>query len=617
MLLRSGPLELDPQAERVSCDGGWVELPKLSYRLLLALVTRAPHTVSKDELIQSVWARTAVSDETLAQRARLLRQALAPAAGDSSAHWLVAVRGEGYRWQLPVERVPRLAVTQGSDGAVEERQARAARRASPWRGWGLVLAGLVLLAASIGWWTAQRPMPPVDAGEGRELITVAVLPFEAEADQSHVALGLEDALRSRLTAVPGLAVRSRTRLSGQAEVPKADALVGGRLTRASDGQLQLALELADAGSQTLLWADSFEADLSVGSLFDLQAQVAARVSSALIDEASAAVQPPARNGDRLPTDSIAAYELYLLGRYHTFRQTLPDLRQAVEHLETAVGIDPQFAQAWAALGWAYTFLGTSYGALTPSEAYPSAREAALRALSLAPNLADARSLHADILTWYDWDFPAAEAEYQQALAQDPYNTLGYALLLSVLERHEEAIAMVERRLAVSADDPYVHANAAWRYLNANRLPQAISAARRAESHPDAAAVLGRALLASGEVEQAIEVFEEDVARRARAPGQLANLAVGYYAAGNREGGDAIAGELAQQAQERYVSSVLLARVAFAGGHVDEGFAYLEAGLEGRSRGMIFLPLLRELAGVRSDPRYISLLRRMGLRSADS
>ena len=133
----------------------------------------------------------------------------------------------------------------------------------------------------------------------------------------------------------------------------------------------------------------------------------------------------------------------------------------------------KFAEAYATLGWTYSFLGTGYGRRLPEDVYPMAKEAALRAIAIDSKLADARSLYADILTWYDWDFDAAEREYLKTIELDPFNTLGYALYLSTQQRHDEAIAAVERRIAANPNDPYVQVNAGWRYLNARLYDKAI------------------------------------------------------------------------------------------------------------------------------------------------
>ncbi len=613
MVLRSGSIEIDPEREHVAVDGVPLTLPALSYRLLLELVTRAPDTVSKDELIAAVWASRAVTDETLAQRVRLLRQALGDQASAGPEALLTAVRGRGYRWQLPVERLPRLAATRPSGGASRAELAAGTDRSR--RGW-LLWAMVLMLAVSLGWWlTPSNPSRVADS-----LRTVVVLPFESSAAQSHVALAMEEALRSWLTAVPDLAVRSRAasvRYQADDGLPAAnarsavDALVSGRVSIDDTGQVRVSIELIEAPTDTLIWSSAFEATRSVDAVFALQARIAGEVGRALAVEAT---PPAAASGgpERLPTTSIEAYDAFLLGRYHTFRQTPADLARAQQHLASAVAIDPEFAEAWASLGWAWSFSGTSYGGLPPRQVYPRAREAALRALSLKPQLGDARSLHADILTWFDWDFVAAEVEYRKALELDAYNTLGYALLLSAQERHAEAIAMIERRLQRDADDPYVLVNAAWRYLNAGDLTKAIAAARLGAEHPDSPAVLGRALLSSGAVAEALEVAKADLARRGREPAQLANLAVASYLSGNRDQGDDLARELEGLVERRYVSPVLLARVALRGGRVDDGFAHLREGLVQRSRGMIFLRVLRALDDHRDDPRYRALLLEMGI-----
>ena len=311
---------------------------------------------------------------------------------------------------------------------------------------------------------------------------------------------MQEELLTRLTDMVDLKVSSRTSVEpyrstslGVPEIAEqigVSAIIEGSV-RVDEDRIRITVQLIDAESDQHLWAENFDRALSVQSVFSIQEEVAHQIALALELEYSKMSGP---GPVQLPTGNLEAYSAYLLGRYHTFRQTPDDLALAVQHLQQATKLDPDFAEAFAALGWAYSFLGTSYGNMLPTEAYPKAKAAALKALALDGDLADARTLYADILTWYDWDFEAAEREYRKTLELDPLNILGYALFLSTQRRHDEAIELIERRLEAQPEEAYVHVNAAWRFLDARQYERAIDEAERAGNHPDARAALGFAWL---------------------------------------------------------------------------------------------------------------------------
>lgn len=597
-LLRVADLVVDLERRSVRRGAQMLDLPDRSFRLLEALIRHAPEQVSKDELIAAVWDDAVVSDETLAQRVRLLRQSL----GDDSQNprYIASVRGRGYR----------LVAALGEPGSIPARR-RPGMMA-------LIAVAAILAGLVLAWQLTQRPGPDKDA---READVLAVLPFtdlSASRDHQFFADGMHEELLSRLAMIDGLAVISRTSVEryrgSDASLPfiarelGADAVIEGSI-RVDGERLRVTVQFIDAESDEHVWARSFDRQLSMQDIFGLQAEVAKQIAEALRLEYADA----ANRGDRLPTDDIEAYNLYLLGRYHTFKQTRKDLEDAVSFLEQAIDIDPEFAAAYAALGWAYSFLGAEYGTQLPDEMYPKAKEAALRAIALDANLADARTLYADILTWYDWDFVAAEREYRKTIELDPLNVLGYALFLSTQERHDEAIAMIERRLAADPDDPFVRINAGWRYLHAGLTDKAIEAAVAADEHHDSSSLLGLSRLAQGDVAAAVEVFEAAIESQGYTPLNVANLAMAYYRHGRRADGETLLRDLEEYAEDNYVSPGLLAGVYFSAGDADQGFALLDRAFEERTRDMIFLRVTETLRGYRDDPRYLALVERVAHR----
>ncbi len=589
-------LVVDLDRETVSRGKDRIDLPELSYRLLAVLVSQAPDLVSKDDLIHAVWGDVVVGDETLSQRVRLLRQALDE--NSQSPRYFESVRGRGYRLICDV-------------GPVGEAAAQSKARV------GLVAFALLTMAAAAIWFFSE----PRDESQGAPPVaSIAVLPFaDLSANQSYgyFADGMQDELLTRLTDIEGLHVSSRTSVepyrSTNLSIPEiaeqldVSTIIEGSV-RVDDDRMRITVQLIEAQTDKHLWADSFDRLLSVQNIFAIQEEVARQIAVALRQEYTDITAPvPVQ----LPTANLDAYTAFLLGRYHTFRQTPEDLEIAVANLELATTLDPNFAEAFAILGWSYSFLGTNYGNLLPGDAYPKAKEAALRAIALDGDLSDARSLYADILTWYDWDFEAAEREYLKTMDLDPLNVLGYALFLSVQERHEEAIELVERRLQANPDDPYVHINAAWRFLSAGHYDRAIQEAELAGGHADARAALGFAWLAKGDTERAIAYFVADLEDRGRSPQQLSNLAATYFRTGHEKQAQVLLTELETMAAARHVSPALLASVYFAAGDADRGFASLQDAVEAQVRDVIFLREWTVLDQWRDDPRYLDLIETIG------
>jgi TolB-like protein/DNA-binding winged helix-turn-helix (wHTH) protein len=591
-------LEVDLDRQTVRRDGLDIELPDLSFRLFAALIRHAPEMVSKDELVQEVWGGVVVSDETLSQRIRLLRQALGE--DGQEPRYITSVRGRGYRLICDV-------------AALESES----ERPSLHRHWPVVLTAIVAMAIAALW-----PIIPGDDVVVPEpmIHSIAVLPFtdlSPNQDHRYFADGMQEELLTRLAKIPDLKVASRTSVEQYRGTTLNLTEIGGALgvgaiiessVRVADERVRITVQLIDAQTDRHLWAESYDRELSVANIFAIQQEVADTISRALTEGHTAA----GADHVQLPTNSLDAYNAYLVGRAHTFAQTPEDLALAIDYLEQAVEIDPEFAEAWASLGWAYSFRGTIYGRQPPREVYPQAKAAVTRALAIDNTLADARDLYADILAWYDWDFAAAEREYKKALELEPLNVLGYALLLSVQQRHEEAIALLEQRIAANPDDAYVRINAGWAYLRDNRFEQAIAEASLAPNHTDARAILGFAAMGMGDIEGSVEIFDESLREQGRRPRHLSNLAIAYFEAGRDEEGRALMAELETAAAAQYVSPDLIADVHFAAGDPDAGFIAMNAAIEARSRGMIFILTNPWLEPYREDPRYAELVQAVGL-----
>ena len=596
--LRVLDIDVDLASGTVWRDGVVIDLPELSFRLLATLVSKAPAMVSKDELISDVWGDVVVSDETLMQRVRLLRQVLRD--DSQNPRYIASVRGRGYRLAAPVEVVAAHTSKQGP---------RTPRR------WVLVAITAVVALAITGWFVGvgDKPQAPT-------IQTIAVLPFSDLSEDKRFGFfadGMQEELLARLAGLEEVAVLSRTSVeryrNTDESIPAisrslgADGIIEGSV-RVSDDRLRITVQLIDGAADQHLWAESYEEALTVENVFAIQETVANSIAGALHTE----FQRRQTDALGLPTSNIGAYNLYLLGRYQTFRQSPENLDLAVQYLLQATEQDPEFAEAYAALGWAYAFQGTGYGRSIPGDVFPLAQKAALRALELDDRLGDAHSLYADILTWYDWRFQLAEIEYQRTMALDPLNVLGYALFLSSQSRHTEAIELAERRLAAAPEDDYSKINVAWIYLRAGRFADTIDIARGVQDHPDADRLLGYGHLGNGEPTAALTAFEKNIRQQGRGQSQLADLAYANFKIGRSTRAEEFLAELESQSDTLFVSSLSLAAIYFAKGDETRGYELLESAVDDRERAVIFLNVSGAFANQRTDPRFIAIRKRIGL-----
>jgi serine/threonine protein kinase/tetratricopeptide (TPR) repeat protein len=368
-----------------------------------------------------------------------------PAARFQSAADLVSALDEG------VGDGPHSTLGSGNSGRPSSRIAigpdvgawpgRTARRAV---GVAAVLAILAIAAYSARS-LRREPLAPNDSA------TIAILPFRSlpdGADSQLLELGLADVLISRLSQLSDVRVLP---LSATERMPSADPQEAGRTLgadRVLTGTLQRDRDRVRASVQLLsiredraIWADTFDADAT--SAFSIQDAVVARVLQEIApqlasDTRARLVDPGTRNS--------AAYESYLRGRAHAAQITGADLARAADSFHRAVALDPQYAEAWAALGSVYRRLPL-VGEVDPKGAFTEAERAARRALDLSPDHAEALLVLGSVAFFYEWDYPRAEELLRRAIARQPGaadQRVYLAHLLSNIGRHDEALAEIAR-----------------------------------------------------------------------------------------------------------------------------------------------------------------------------
>lgn len=413
---RIDDLRVDHGTREVRRADERIELPRLSYQLLMVLADAAPNVVTQEELIERVWAGRIVSPETVTQRVKLLRQAL----GDDAQNprYIALARGEGYRLIAPVESVKTRIAPADDSKLIDRPGRRHAPRAAlililgALTGLSYLIYSIVLLdegTSRTGDLFAEQEIPPN---------SIAVLPFanlgDAEEDD-WLAAGLGDELRAQLARTDGLRVAARTSSVAMAEqVVDAQDMgrnLGVRLlvegsVRRQGSALRVSLTVIDTRSGFANWSTTYQRNSR--DLLAIQKQIALDV----IDNLGPGIDVEADSTEPATTD-VTAYELMLLGRHYEYQvKERPEtdtvaLQRAIDLYSRAVQADPDYAVAWGRLGAALLYRGE----------VDEAEDAVYRALAIDPNLAQVQRVLGDLL-WLRRRDGAGEA-YEKALALNP------------------------------------------------------------------------------------------------------------------------------------------------------------------------------------------------------
>src|SRR6266849_4944585 len=456
---------------------------------------------------------------------------------------------------------------------------------------------------------------------------LAVLPLEnlsPNQEEELFADGMTDALITTLAQIGALRVISRTSVmrykSGRKPLPeiarelKVETVVEGTVLR-SGNRVRIAAQLIHAPTDTHLWAKNYESDLR--DILTLQSDVAQAIASEI--QIKLTPQEQARFAQTRPVDP-EAYEAFLKGRYHWYRRSPDALKRALACLQRATAKDPTYALAQAGLADAYNTLGWDlFAVLPPAEAFPKAKVAGLKALALDPNCAEAHAALGWAAAGYDWDWVTAEREFRSAIKLKPHYGpvhIWYSHFLKAMDRIAESFEESKRAIECDPLGLVLNMHMGWHYVYEREYEQAIEQLRKTlELEPGfilARLFLGEAYEQLGAFGEAIKEFEKTVNLSERHPIYLAGLGDGYAVAGQREDALRIIEELQQLSSQVYVPARGIAEVYIGLGEKEQAFTWLDEAFKQRNGWLFHVKGNPRYDSLRSDPRYTDLVRRIGL-----
>jgi serine/threonine protein kinase/tetratricopeptide (TPR) repeat protein len=470
---------------------------------------------------------------------------------------------------------------------------------------------------------AARPAPARPA-------SVAVLPFanlSSDPENEFFADGITEDVIAHLAKIRSIKVISRTsvmrfkkREQSLREIGDqlgAATLLEGSVRRAAN-RVRIVAQLVDGASDEHLWAETYDRDLD--DIFAIQTDVALSIAEALRAELTK------EERDRLtrrPTDDLAAYEHFLLGRGWMNRFTPEGFRRSLAEFEKAVERDPRFALAFASIAQIHTEHGISgIVGKPPEESIRRAKEAVARALALNDELPEAHGIAGLIRFAFDFDWEGAEREFRRAIELGPgvaETRSHYAWMLSSLERYDEALR--EIRVAKELDPLLIQSDLGTALLRAGRFDEALAEARKSvQQEPGSSRVhsnLGWALLFRGEHAEGLAELEHAVALSPGATLFLSQLGQAAAVTGDAGRARRILAQLQELGAREFVSPYHFAYVHAGLGEADAAIDYLEQAFERRSGAIYGIKGSFLFKGLRGHPRFEALLRKLNLAEGGS
>ena len=457
--------------------------------------------------------------------------------------------------------------------------------------------------------------------------SLAVLPFEnAGGDPEHEYLsdGITGSLINILATLPKVRVMAQStvcRYKGREIDPQAigrelnvRAVLTGRMMH-SGGSLRIGAELVDVATGSQLWGAQY--DRKPGDIFAVQDEISNEISGKLRLQLTRAEK---KRLTRHHTEDAEAYRLYLKGRHHWNRWTEEGFYKAIEYFQQAVEKDPSYALAYTGLADSYVLLGwNSY--LPPKETFPKGREAAMTALRLDPDLTEAHTSLAALLWLYDWHWEEAETEFKRSLelsATYPTGNHWYAEFVMTMGRYEEAIGRMKNGLELDPLSLIINVAVGWTLYHGRRYDEAIEQLRRTveldPNYPVTYWILGLLLGKTSCYDVAIAEGEKAVKLSSGSPLMRAALAYTLGMAGRTKEACQMLDDLTALAKKKYVAPYFFAGIYVCLGQNDLAIQCLEKSYEEHSHWLIYLHIDPCMEGLRDNPRFQDLLRRVGLPS---
>src|SRR5882672_1648116 len=625
-VIRFENYELDLTAEELRKQGSSLKLQPQPFKILAYLATRPGELITRQELRDHVWPGDTFVDFDLAIN-QAIKQIRAVLNDDAERPRVIAtLPRRGYRFiaKTVLAAAADVPLRQVSDEGHEESTKNPAAstpsvprtlRARPWVALGAVV---LLIAAMIAYRFAAPKRPAAQ-------MRIVVLPFQnltGDPNQEFFADGMTEEMISELGAMDPkrLGVIARTSAVKYKNSGKGIDQIGHELgvdyvlegsVREAGSRVRVTAQLIRVSDQMHVWSESFDRGLK--DVVELQSDVAQAIASRIdvgLGQRRAEPQPTTQAG-------WEAYSAYLKGRHLLLdNKTEATISVALQYFQRAIELDPKFALAHTGLADAYAEQADAD--LDPKKAFELSREAALRALSINPDLAEAHVSLANELFYGEWKWAEADREYKRALELKPtYEEAhhSYSHYLMLAGRHHQALEESQRLLRLDPLSSHMNSHLGLAYLKALRFDEALAQFKKTialdPNYMRVYAHLGYAYESHKMFPEAITAYKKGVSLAGETLEGRADLARALIEGGEKEEGLGILRLLEAEAKRRYVSPVDLAGIYAVLGDQEKALTLLESALEQHNGRLLFIHQYHEFDPLRISPRFLHILQAVG------
>ena len=549
---------LDLGERQLFREGVPVALMPKAFDVLSALVERNGHLVEKDELLHLVWNDAFVEEASVSRIVYTLRKVLGEDENDNK--YIETVAKHGYRFVAEVRKIKTQSI-------------------------------------------AVLPLKPVNT-DNRDLI------FE---------LGIAESIILKLNATKGVTVRPLSAIRKYSDIEQ-DALTAGREQKVeyvlesnyqlANGKIRVTSQLFNV--QTGAIEETLQSEKDSTDIFSMQGAIANDFGNTLLARFGKALN---NQTAKRYTTSEKAYRLYLDGMNLTDKRNRDDSRKAAELFEQAIKLDPNYALAYVGLAYAHSTI--SFWGGDPREEYPISKNAVEKALQLDENLAEAFTILGEIQDYYEWDFPAAEKSHRHAIELNPNSSFAhrfYAYHLIAVTHLDEANAEIKTAIDLDPNSMWNQGILGMVLHFARRYDEAITQFKRVvemDRNDISRVWLSNSLELKGDYYQAFEWFLQAETQRGASAGDLDSWKTIYAKSGWQE---VLRRQLERNKQEEKNGGYPYWEIAnFSAqlGDKDMTFVYLEKSYQIRDPYIVWLRIEPHFDSLRSDPRYLDLVRRIG------
>lgn len=551
-------------------NGNPVSLKPKVFETLLALVRSRGQIMSKDELINQIWAGNIVEEGNLTQYIFTLRKLFGESPQDH--RFILTVPGQGYRFIAKVNEI-----------------------------------------------NSPNVHGPIESSPLRAICSLAVLPlklFTTSEANRYLGLAIADALITRLSSNQTVTVRPTAAIVRYNDTDiepirigrelAVDAIVGGTIQSIKD-QFHVNIQLINVSSLKTIWASKFEMEAT--DIINFQDQISVQVADALTIELNRNCQ-----NKRLPKNT-QIYQTYLKGRFFWEKRCEAGIRKALNNVLEVVADEPEFPLGYIGVADSHLFLG-EYLFAAPEQTFPLARAAAEKALELDPSLSEAHASMAEYYFYYEKDWEKANALYVEAIRLDPNYATAYhwhSWFLIAMNRYDEALVQIERAQTLDPNSLILNTIRGLPFYYCGQYQQAIQQFHDTlEIAPDfthARYYLGSALIHAGRSEEAIAEFEKIIVDD---PMQQAFGLLGYcYAvAGQNAKARSILTILDRMERERYVSPYIRAIVYAGLGEKGKALQMLQRAFDKNAAWLVWLNADPFFGSLRNETKFRHIIQEL-------